>query len=170
MRMLCVIISAMFVFLAAADAKPLRPDQIPQQQQLSCANMLCAGQCLDTSAGPICTPHSSETCASTLCAHSNVCVETTHGPTCVTKTHTKAPWWSGHWQQQDQPAVKSDQRPIISMPAQEQISCPMVYEPVCAEQIVQCVTLPCNPVRQTFGNACEASRDDFTVIHQGICQ
>jgi len=34
--------------------------------------------------------------------------------------------------------------------------CTMEYAPVCGLVEVQCVTTPCNPVPQTFGNACGA--------------
>jgi hypothetical protein len=37
-----------------------------------------------------------------------------------------------------------------------QIACTMEYAPVCGSVQVQCVTSPCNPIRQTFGNSCMA--------------
>lgn len=47
--------------------------------------------------------------------------------------------------------------------------CPMVYQPVCAEKVVQCVKAPCPSQKRTFGNACEATRDGYTVVHDGVC-
>ena len=44
--------------------------------------------------------------------------------------------------------------------------CTMQYEPVCAEKEVQCVTAPCNPIRQTYGNACMAAADQAKVIFE----
>ncbi len=52
----------------------------------------------------------------------------------------------------------------------DQIMCPAVYDPVCAEKAVQCVRAPCPAVRQTFGNNCEASREGYSVIHRGACR
>lgn len=37
---------------------------------------------------------------------------------------------------------------------EEPVACTMDYNPVCAEVQVQCVTTPCDPVKQTFGNKC----------------
>lgn len=37
--------------------------------------------------------------------------------------------------------------------------CTMDYTPVCAKVNVQCVTTPCNPVSETFSNACEACKN-----------
>ena len=34
--------------------------------------------------------------------------------------------------------------------------CSQIYAPVCATVQIQCVKAPCNPVKQTFPNACEA--------------
>ncbi len=47
--------------------------------------------------------------------------------------------------------------------------CTMQYEPVCAEKEVQCVTAPCNPIRQTYGNACMAAADQAKVIFEWDC-
>ena len=35
-------------------------------------------------------------------------------------------------------------------------ACIALFEPVCAQVQVECVTTPCDPVSQTFGNSCEA--------------
>jgi len=34
--------------------------------------------------------------------------------------------------------------------------CSQIYDPVCAVVEIQCIKAPCNPVKQTFANACEA--------------
>lgn len=47
--------------------------------------------------------------------------------------------------------------------------CPAVYAPVCASHPVQCVTTPCYPQYQTYGNSCEAAAHEATVLHQGEC-
>ena len=45
----------------------------------------------------------------------------------------------------------------------------MQYDPVCAAQPVQCITAPCYPQYQTFGNACTAGVAGATIIHKGEC-
>jgi hypothetical protein len=51
----------------------------------------------------------------------------------------------------------------------DQMACYDLYKPVCAAQQVQCVRAPCYPVYKTYGNDCEAGRDDAAVIHEGAC-
>ncbi len=45
--------------------------------------------------------------------------------------------------------------------------CSQAYEPVCALVNVQCITTPCEPVKETFSNSCEACRnalvDEYTI-------
>lgn len=53
-----------------------------EAQSLSCANVRCAGSCVDTPSGPVCDPLR-QTCASTLCQQGNQCIETQSGPQCV---------------------------------------------------------------------------------------
>jgi len=45
--------------------------------------------------------------------------------------------------------------------------CTMDYRPVCAQVEVQCVTTPCNPIDETFSNACSAW--DNKIIYTGEC-
>ncbi|MCZ6718011.1 MAG: hypothetical protein O6944_02510 [Gammaproteobacteria bacterium] len=35
-------------------------------------------------------------------------------------------------------------------------ACIEIYQPVCATVNVQCVTIPCDPVQETFANSCKA--------------
>ena len=48
--------------------------------------------------------------------------------------------------------------------------CTREYNPVCGQKEVQCITAPCNPVQQTYGNACTAEADGAEVISQGECK
>lgn len=50
-----------------------------------------------------------------------------------------------------------------------QIACTMEYAPVCGSVEVQCITAPCNPIRQTFSNSCMARASDATNITTGEC-
>lgn len=50
-----------------------------------------------------------------------------------------------------------------------QRECTMQYAPVCGSVQVQCIRAPCNPIRQTFGNACVASVAWATDVTQGEC-
>ena len=65
--------------------------------------------------------------------------------------------------------------------SEEEMSCPeearnvdaciQVYNPVCGKVNVQCITEPCNPVYQTFGNSCEACRNQLVESYtEGACE
>lgn len=50
------------------------------------------------------------------------------------------------------------------------IICTMEYRPVCASVQVQCIKAPCDPVQQTFGNACMMNANkNTTYLHDGEC-
>ena len=53
--------------------------------------------------------------------------------------------------------------------ANAQIACTMEYAPVCASVQVQCITAPCDPVRETFSNTCMANAARATNITSGEC-
>lgn len=40
-------------------------------------------------------------------------------------------------------------------------ACIEIYQPVCAEVNVQCITSPCYPVKETFSNSCDACRNEL---------
>src|SRR3989344_4082633 len=48
--------------------------------------------------------------------------------------------------------------------------CTKQYDPVCAEKEVQCIKAPCYPVRQTYGNACEAGVAKARIVYEGECR
>lgn len=201
--------------------------------QVSCANVRCAGTCIDTPAGPQCVQR--QTCASTLCAVGNQCVESAQGPQCVPTTPLSQPnvqpqyeqgytVWPQHYHrsypsyrrnsygfrrgythrqrahrhhypvyrpynygyghygyrpsyQPYQPLPSPRVDPPVASPGNgpgngsgNGMGCPMNYDPVCAQKQVQCVRAPCPPVKQTFGNACQATVEDYTVIYKGTCR
>lgn len=48
--------------------------------------------------------------------------------------------------------------------------CTMEYAPVCARVQVECVTTPCEPIQQTFGNKCQMNANNHaTYLHDGEC-
>lgn len=57
----------------------------------------------------------------------------------------------------------------VTLANHEGMFCTQQYQPVCGEVQVQCVTAPCYPVQQTFGNRCEAERAHATNIQPGTC-
>lgn len=57
--------------------------------------------------------------------------------------------------------VKDDVMTTMSFPTTKSIEddarvCTMDYNPVCAKVQIQCITTPCNPILETFSNACMA--------------
>lgn len=55
--------------------------------------------------------------------------------------------------------------------ANEPVACTMEYAPVCAKVQVQCVTTPCEPVYETFGNACTMNANkNATFAYNGECK
>lgn len=38
--------------------------------------------------------------------------------------------------------------------------CAEIYQPVCAEVQVECITTPCDPVKKTYSNSCEACKNN----------
>lgn len=54
---------------------------------------------------------------------------------------------------------------MIDMP------CADIYEPVCATLEVQCVTEPCEPIKETINNSCEVcKRNNLLSFTQGACE
>lgn len=51
-----------------------------------------------------------------------------------------------------------------------QTFCPAVYQPVCGALDVQCITTPCPPVLETYGNTCELERAGARFYHSGACK
>ncbi len=49
-------------------------------------------------------------------------------------------------------------------------ACTMEYNPVCGSKQVQCITTPCNPVQQTYSNACAMRADGATFAYEGACR
>jgi Domain of unknown function (DUF4377)/META domain len=53
--------------------------------------------------------------------------------------------------------------------ATDTVACTMEHAPVCGSVQVQCITAPCNSVRQTFSNTCMANAQNATNVTQGEC-
>lgn len=49
------------------------------------------------------------------------------------------------------------------------VACTKEYKPVCGAKQVVCITTPCNPVRETYGNQCTMRADGATFVHEGAC-
>jgi len=49
--------------------------------------------------------------------------------------------------------------------------CTKEYVPVCAEVAIECITTPCEPIKQTFPNACVLSNNKkATFLYKGACK
>ena len=48
-------------------------------------------------------------------------------------------------------------------------ACTMEYSPVCGLKQIYCITTPCNPVQQTYGNRCMMQADGAMYLHEGVC-
>ncbi len=52
----------------------------------------------------------------------------------------------------------------------EEPECPSVYEPVCGEKEVSCVTWPCPPILKTYQNECLLKKEGAKMVHEGLCE
>lgn len=60
---------------------------------------------------------------------------------------------------------------VVCSPEQREQICTKEYVPVCALVEVQCITTPCEPVEQTFGNSCSACSEQNVISYQqGACE
>src|SRR3989338_4787062 len=48
--------------------------------------------------------------------------------------------------------------------------CTKEYRPVCGAKPIVCITTPCNPIQQTYGNRCMMLSDGATYLHDGACR
>jgi putative cell wall-binding protein len=57
------------------------------------------------------------------------------------------------------------------LPEQRNVDgCIEIYQPVCATVNVQCVTTPCDPVKETFENSCKACVNPLVSVYsEGEC-
>lgn len=71
------------------------------------------------------------------------------------------------------PAPSPDDSPTGSVtctPDQRDVMCTAQYEPVCGLTQVECITTPCNPVPETYGNACTACSNSRVISYtEGEC-
>src|SRR3990167_5624989 len=49
-------------------------------------------------------------------------------------------------------------------------ACTMEYNPVCGAKPIVCITTPCNPIQQTYGNRCTMQADGAVYLHDGACR
>jgi hypothetical protein len=56
-------------------------------------------------------------------------------------------------------------------PVERQKACTREYMPVCGQVQIQCITTPCDPIKQTFSNKCEACANELTISYtEGACK
>src|SRR5680860_268019 len=71
-------------------------------------------------------------------------------------------------------AIPPETKPVVikCLPEQRNADvCNEIYQPVCAKVNIQCFTTPCNPIKQTFSNACHACQNSLVELYTtGDCQ
>ena len=50
------------------------------------------------------------------------------------------------------------------------VGCTKEYVPVCGSKPIVCITTPCNPIQQTYGNRCMMQADGATFLYDGACR
>ena len=50
------------------------------------------------------------------------------------------------------------------------VACTKEYKPVCGSKPIVCITTPCNPIQQTYGNRCEMNADGASFLYEGACK
>ena len=60
---------------------------------------------------------------------------------------------------------------IDCLPEQRNVDeCIEIYQPVCATVHIQCITTPCDPVKETFENSCKACVNSLVISYtEGEC-
>ncbi|OGG58139.1 hypothetical protein A2853_01325 [Candidatus Kaiserbacteria bacterium RIFCSPHIGHO2_01_FULL_55_17] len=48
--------------------------------------------------------------------------------------------------------------------------CTKEYVPVCGQKSIVCITTPCNPIQQTYGNRCMMEADGASFLYEGACR
>ena len=127
-------------------------------------NMICT----DTPQGRSCvsrTPPSISSCALVRCAQGHRCIESTTGPQCVpfeerTLTCANALCSVGRKciETATGPQCVSDQPNFTPW---DSTICAAIYDPVCGQK---------GNLKRTFGNDCEARRDNYNVLYKGECR
>src|SRR3989344_6246203 len=50
------------------------------------------------------------------------------------------------------------------------VACTKEYKPVCGSKPIVCITTPCNPIEQTYGNRCMMNADGASFLYEGQCR
>jgi hypothetical protein len=60
---------------------------------------------------------------------------------------------------------------IDCLPEQRNVdACIEIYQPVCGQMQVECITEPCDPIKETFENSCKACANPRVISYtQGEC-
>jgi len=162
--------------------------------RLTCASALCdqGNQCIETQNGPQCVPSSVpnfEPGYNEYRPRYNYRPPNTYRPSRGYwgqnwRQPAYRPWAPWHGRGQYQPPryyipphynwtnspLPSWQVPTYpNFPGTDINSCTYEYDPVCAQKTVQCFSTPCPPLQKTFGNACAARVEGYSVLSKGVC-
>lgn len=77
--------------------------------------------------------------------------------------------FNGQWA--EKPAHSVDKEVKCLKDQREADICAEIYAPVCANVQIQCTKAPCYPIKETFGNSCEACRNHLVDSYtEGVCK
>lgn len=176
--------------------RPGGPVCEPITSRPTCASTLCqvGNQCVETSTGPQCVPNRPSYPAQPTQPSYPTYPSYNYGQSCAyggyyqygrlicypppAWRHPYQYGWGQYYRPQPVPVPRPQPRPRPPWnpwgrehvkPAPDPGVCTMEYDPVCGEKPVVCVRSPCPPLRKTFGNACSAKNDGYTVLYKGVC-
>jgi len=67
--------------------------------------------------------------------------------------------------------TENNKKSIVENQTHREHLCTSDYRPICANVEIHCVTVPCEPIQQTFSNPCVMGNNPHaTFLHEGVCK
>jgi len=72
----------------------------------------------------------------------------------------------------NKPTADGKLKAIDCQPEQRNVdACIEIYQPVCGQMQVECITAPCDPIKETFENSCKACTNERVISYtEGECE